>query len=522
MMTDDKGKFSFQADEGIYTVDVEANGYVRQPYGQRFTGGPGVPLTLTAGQTTKDINVSLMPAANVSGRIRDTADQPLANVSVQLLRYSYDSAGQRTYQSVGTALTNDRGEYRMFWVTPGRYYLLAGRPTTGGNPFAETLLATRGGIGAAGNRVPAVMGYAFYPGVLEIANAQPIELQPAADLQAIDLTLTTKPKTYSIRGRLVDSKTGQPPKSATVGVTTQTPGINRNNSIDSLETPNQNYNASTGTFEVRDLMPGVYTVTVVVRDFQAVLAGRTPQSSGMLTAAINNSDVEGLVIPVAPAGTIAGRLRVEGQLPQGLTIDRLRVALVPTGPDSATRQRFPGAASTNNAQVAADGTFRLDNIVPGDYRIEMTGVIRAVSSMGYFREARFEGADVLNTPLRFSGSTSGSLDIVVAVGGGQVTGTVTDVRSQPVPSTRVVLVPDRARFRPDLYRSVTTDSSGRFALTAVAPGDYKIYAWEAMEEFGWFDPDVLSRFENRGRGVHVTDTSNEAFDVRLIPAEGAR
>jgi hypothetical protein len=523
MMTDEKGKFSFQVDEGTYTVDVEANGYVRQPYGQRFTGGPGLPVTLTAGQTTRDINVSLMPAANVSGRIRDTSDQPLVNVPVQLLRYSYDNAGQRTYQSIGTALTNDRGEYRMFWVTPGRYYLLAGRPTTGGNAFAETMIATLGGgVGPAGNRVPAVLGYAFYPGVLEIANAQPIDLQPSADLQAIDVTLTTKPKTYSIRGKVVDSKTGQPPKSANVGLATQTPGINRNISIDSMDVPNQNYNAATGTFEIRDLMPGIYTVVAVVRDLPIASAVRAPQSSAMLSAAIHTSDVEGLVISVAPAATIAGRLRVDGQLPQGMTVDRMRVTLFPTGPDSAARLRLPGVSGINNGQVAADGTFRLDNVTPGDYRLEVNSLTRSFASIGYVREARFEGLDVLNNPLRFSGSVSGGLDIVAAIGGGQLTGTVTDVRSQPVPSIRIVLVPDRTRFRPELYRTVTSDPAGRFSFAAVAPGDYEVFAWEAMEEFGWFDPDVLSRFANRGRSVHVTDTSSEAVDVRLIPADGAR
>jgi protocatechuate 3,4-dioxygenase beta subunit len=130
--------------------------------------------------------------------------------------------------------------------------------------------------------------------------------------------------------------------------------------------------------------------------------------------------------------------------------------------------------------------------------------------------------DVLNNPLRFTGSASGGLEIVIAGGGGQLTGTVTDVRSQPIPSTRIVLVPDRTRSRPDLYRTATTDPNGRFSLAAVAPGDYRIFAWESMEEFGWFDPDTISRSENKGRAVHVTETSSEAVDVKLIPADGAR
>jgi hypothetical protein len=113
----------------------------------------------------------------------------------------------------------------MFWVTPGRYYLIAGRPSTGSNPFAALMMAEMAGAGANGNEVPAVLGYAFYPGVTEIANARPIELAPGADLQAIDLALTAKPQTYSIRGKLIDARTGQPPPRANVLVAAQTPGL---------------------------------------------------------------------------------------------------------------------------------------------------------------------------------------------------------------------------------------------------------------------------------------------------------
>jgi len=522
MMTDDKGRFSFQADEGIYSVDVEANGYVRQPYGQRYAGGPGLPVTLTSGQTTKEINVSLMPAATVSGRIRDTADQPLVGVTVQLLRYAYDYAGQRTYQPVGSTQTNDRGEYRMFWVTPGRYFLLAGRPTTGLNPLIEVMEASLlGGVTAAGNPAPAPFGFAFYPGVMDIATAQTLDLQPGADVQAIDLALVTKPSTFSIRGKLVDSKTGQAPRRASVLVMTQTPGGNRNSGILG-DIPNQNYDAATGTFEIRGLAPGAYTVVAVTQDLLVgPRVGPPQQSSGTLAAAISSSDVEGLVISLAPAAPIAGRLRVEGQLPQPITMDRIRITLFPT---AANPMRPPSGTSTSSAQVTADGSFRFENVAPGDYRIEVTGLglPGRFAGTGFVREARFDGTDVLNNPLRFAGSASGLLEIVLTIGGGQITGTLTDVRSQPVPSTRVVLVPDRLRSRPDLYRTATTDANGRFSLAAVAPGDYRIFAWESMEEFGWFDPDAILRSENRGRGIHVAETSSESADARLIPADGAR
>jgi hypothetical protein len=371
--------------------------------------------------------------------------------------------------------------------------------------------------------VPAVPGYAFYPGVTEIGSARTIDLQPGADLQAVDLILTPKPQTYSIRGKLVDSRTGKPPVRASVSVAPLTPGGAGVDEFFLLGAPNQNYNPSLGTFEINGLLPGPYTVTATAQDpLLPGLSGPSTQfSSGSMPLAITSSDVEGIAISVVPAGQIPGRLRVEGQLPANLTIERIRIRLVPVGAGAPQPSRVQVAGqpvATPAANVATDGTFRFNNVIPGEYRPEITPAGATV----FLKEARLEGADVLNSPLRFSGNTNSGLDIVIAVGGGQIVGVLNDARSQALPSTRVVLIPDRARYRSDLYRTAATDQTGRFAFNGIAPGDYKVFSWESVEDNGWFDPEVLVRAEGRGRSVHVTETSTETIDVRVIPQEGTR
>ncbi len=519
VLTDERGKFTFNGvDEGTYTVQALANGYVSQPYGQRYPNGPGAPITVTGGQSTKDININLTPAANISGRLRDTNEQPLINVPVQLLRYSYDASGTRTYQSAGVTQTNDRGEYRLYWVTPGRYYLLGGRPTTGTNPLSALYLSELGALKANGNEVPEVNGYVFYPGVTEIANARPIDLQPGADLQTVDLVFASQPKTFNIRGKVIDSRSGQPPPAANVFVATQTPGLSAGG-INELELDTRPIGPG-GSFEIRGLMPGNYTVVATVTDNPTPgRSGPLGQSSGFLPVVVTNADVDNVNVTVVPAGSIAGRLRAEAQLPQGMTLERMRVRLVRVGQSPA--QAASGAllqSDGGTAQVNPDGTFRFNNVMPGDYRFE---VLPAANTL-FLKEVRFEGFDALNTPFRFSGTSNNGLDVLIATAGGRVQGTLTDLRSQPVPGARVLLVPDRARYRGDVFKTATTDQNGRFTLVGVAPGDYKAFAWESIEEYGWFDPDVLSRVESRGRAVHVTETSNESIEVRIIPAEGTQ
>jgi protocatechuate 3,4-dioxygenase beta subunit len=509
-VTDDDGRFSFQnLEAGSYRLQAQGNGYVQQSYGQRYAGGPGTPITLSAGQNLKGVAVTLIPAGNVSGRIRDTSGEPLVNVPVQLLRYTYNATGQRIYQAAGTVRTDDRGEYRIYWVSPGRYYLRAGNPSTGADPLID-MMASMLTRGANGNPVPPTLGYAFYPGVTEIDGARALDIQAGAELQAIDLTLPSKPRTYRIRGRVIDSRTGQPPGNASVTALPNMPGLETGGVglAGPTDLPKLHYNDANGTFEIGNLLPGNYSVIALIPD----PTGSVPVT-GDAAAAITDSDVEGIDILVVPAATITGRFQLDGQLPQSVTIERLSLVLITTAARGNGDMRFVGMRQPPNA----DGVFRLNDISPGEYRFGLQPDFGL-----YIKEARFEGRDVLNMPFNFSGSGSGTLDIVLARMDGRVTGVVRDLQSQPAPAVRVVIVPDRARQRTELYKVTFTDENGRFTFSGIAPGEYKVFSWDGLEDNEWYDPALLAQSEARGRPVHVTETSTETVEVTLIPAGGAR
>jgi hypothetical protein len=140
----------------------------------------------------------------------------------------------------------------------------------------------------------------------------------------------------------------------------------------------------------------------------------------------------------------------------------------------------------------------------------------------YIKEARFDGNDVLNGTIKIAGSVSSMLEVVIGVGGGQIKGVVNDRRSQPVPVAQIVLVPDRARDRVELYRTTTSDEDGKFTFSGVIPGDYKAFSWEGLEQYSWFDPDLLAQSESSGKAVHVTNQSSDTIDVKFIAKEGAQ
>jgi len=411
---------------------------------------------------------------------------------------------------------------------------MAGSSASSSNPLLG-MLAMLDGNSSNANELPVNLGFTFYPGVDDIASARAIDLSPGAELDSVNLTLSQRPPTHHIRGRVIDSRTGQPPAKAQVVSTTQTPGLAVNSAVDlvAMQLPTNNYNSSTGTFEIRDLLPGAYIVRALVQDpAPAAAAGRDgPQppatSSGLVAVSVGDSDVENVVVTVIPAGTIAGRIRVDGQQ-QSVTPDRLRLQLISRNPVSPSLGPTSLGRSTFGAAAASDFTFKFSNMSVGDYRLTVQGQgavaagARPGSNAVYIKEARFDGTDVLNGPLRISGTASGTLDILLGIGGGQVSGTLTDKRSQPVPVTQVILIPDRYRDRPELYRVVNTDENGHFNLVGVTPGDYKLFSWDGLEPNAWFDPDVMAQSETKGVPVRVTDTSSETFDVKLIAKDGVQ
>jgi hypothetical protein len=165
--------------------------------------------------------------------------------------------------------------------------------------------------------------------------------------------------------------------------------------------------------------------------------------------------------------------------------------------------------------ISPDGSFRVDNIVAGEYRVFVAPLPPDV----YVKQARFNQNDVLNGPMRFSPSDSGTLEILLSPRGGQISGSVLDERQRGVPSILAVLIPDRQRDRIDLYKTSMSDANGIFSLRSIAPGDYHVFAWEAIDPYSYFDPEVLKQFESKGKPVHIAESAKESVDVRVIPAE---
>jgi hypothetical protein len=115
------------------------------------------------------------------------------------------------------------------------------------------------------------------------------------------------------------------------------------------------------------------------------------------------------------------------------------------------------------------------------------------------------------------GQTGASLAIQLGFQPGTLAGSVTDAKDQPFQAATSVLVPN-LRNRTDLYKSATSDQNGKFNLTNVAPGDYKLFVWEAIPAGAYFDATYLRPFEDKGKPISIGKSAAAMVQMNVIPA----
>jgi len=545
--TDEKGKFQIKdIDPGTYRIAAARNGFAKQEYGQRSFNRAGTMLTIQAGQQMQDVAFKLTPAPTISGRVIDTNGEAQPGITVQALRSTYDAAGKRTLQAVQSARTNDLGEYRLYWLNPGRYYVSANAAKSAFETLGSTLsqaasqaptaadaqamsqLSGIYGPGAPANEV-ADSGFAltYFPGTPDISRAATIDLQSAAEIR-VDFNLARNQR-FRIRGRLIDAGTGQPPQTATVSVSPRN-SSGDSSGLDALlggstgMLQGNKYNSDTGEFEVREVAEGRYWLQVMTMTLPtppAAGGGGAPTTpvdpasilSSMKRAQVPvdvSADVENITMSVSSGITIPGRIRIEGTPPSGQNPYARLSLLFQSGGGSLLTAALQGGGPVRI--TAPDGTFAVTRITPGDYKLTVNGMDPGM----YIKDARLDRTDLLEG-IAIADHVDGSIDIILSSNAGQVDGTLVDAAGRPVSGVQAVLVPDRLRNRNDLYKTAITGADGRFTVRGITPGDYRVFAWEDIEPFSYFDADVLRPYEQQGKPVHIQENSRETVEVKIIP-----
>src|SRR5262245_6207666 len=141
--SDAGGKFVFpNLAPGRYRLLLTEDGFIRQEYGQRSPGGAGTPINVAGGQPVKNVVFRLDAAPIIAGWVQDEFGYAISNILVQVLRRTYDVRGKAGFTLFASALSDDRGQYRIFWVDPGEYFARAMQLADPDDPDPQTAAPT--------------------------------------------------------------------------------------------------------------------------------------------------------------------------------------------------------------------------------------------------------------------------------------------------------------------------------------------------------------------------------------------
>jgi hypothetical protein len=485
-VTDVGGRFEVQGiDPGRYRLRVIRNGYVTQEYGQRTPNDPGTILALSPGQDLKDLLFRLPPAAVIAGRIQNENGDALPWVRVNALRATY-LRGKRTLSSEVTVVTNDLGEYRLFGLRPGRYFLSATyRPGQRLEANEEDEDSDRSG---KSGYVPT-----YYPGTPDPARATAFTIKTGDEIPSMDFLL--EPTTvYSIRGRVNNFGSRRNPNGVILILEARSSGLGW-----SVPARQAIVDKPDGVFEIQNVLPGSYMLSAFLFD-----EGRRYQARQSID--ITNFDVEGLQLTPLPGMDVRGQVVWDPK--PSLEKDALILSVRPA--DSA----FQFGAQ---ARVASNGAFSLRDVPESLYRLSSTGQ----SQDCYLKSIRYTGMEISDDEFNVIRGTQATLEVTISSRGAHVQGLVKDADGLPTPGVWVVLVPDEARRNEfHLFKQRTTDQYGRFDFRGIAPGDYKLFSWEQVEQNEWEDPDFLKAFEPKGESISLHEGDGKSIDLVAIRSAG--
>jgi hypothetical protein len=554
------GKFSFkQVRNGNWCIGSAKAGGSLAPAEYRMRGykGRGLALAVADNQQIQDIKLMMPQTGTISGRVLDSDGEPMGHARVQAMEAFYQDGQKRLY-TLNIVQTNDQGEFSLFWLPPGEYYVAA----VPEDPMRQNVMFSVAPPGIGGHRADAlppvvtrrnlpdggftedVYRPVYYGGGMDPQRAQKIDVRPGTN-NAIELSFAgAQTRSFHIRGRALNGVTGQPAEGAQIRLIPREWTATAVVPFASVD--------KAGNFDIKGIAPGSYALYAAAstRDpnspNQQQLQGLTPAALQQLIGQgvnpggaipigarvpveMGSQNLENVALNLLPGGTLNGEFIFEGSLASDLTPQQksqLRVNL-------SREPEIPGAtlggASAGNINAnSPDFSFRIPSVFPGEFRVQVnpfitpfswtTPVLPDTLQNVFVKAIRLGSADVLSDGLRLATSNPDQrLQIVLGIGG-KLDGSVMNERNEAMANVKVALVPDFAyRKRGDLYRNATTDASGKFRIQGIPAGDYRVLAWEEIADGAWQDPEVLRNSEARGKVVRIAEGAQTAVEVVAIP-----
>jgi protocatechuate 3,4-dioxygenase beta subunit len=478
--TDDTGKYILKdIRAGRYIIRAEKNGYEAAAYGAKRPGDAvGQLLNIGAGATLTGIDIAVPKQGAIAGKVLDGSGEPVNAALVIALAQVYYQNGRRARIPRGAVpvMSNDLGEYRVGQLPPGKYIICA-IPKDYYQPSPASDKESKAEVKEADVT-------ACFPSAPQMSEATEIEIRDGTEIPSTDIRLA-RTRTVNVQGRL----TNLPASAGSISLlnlNTKTAGP-----MGTAIHPRAIVQGD-GRFEFRNVVPGSYILHTLPTGL-----GNIPFVV-KTELIVGDRPIQNLEIPVTVPFELKGK--VEAEPSPELKLTSVRVIL--TGADHIT-SALPMATAT------ADGGLTLPNVVPGRYWIQFTGI----PSTHYIREIRVGDQAAASDEVEISGPGA-ALTIALGLAKSELSGTVRNEKGEPVPGATVTAVANPMRaFR---NRGTRTDANGAFQLKNLAPGDYRIIAFDAVDVTALENEEFVKPFVSKMKPVKTEDGGSQTLDLSVV------
>jgi len=446
---------------------------------------------LLAGQTplvAQSLNGTIKgPAAAIHGKVVQPDGQPATGIGVELLTSAAVTKGTRILMPSGKPAEAGRGGEYRFSVTPGDYYV-------------RTVSTPR----------------MYFPNTPEPGEAKAIHVEQGDDI-SVDIQLSATP-VFKISGRIIDLVSDPKPHSfSEVSFVSKSSAVREYKVVAAAgfccgtsTVPDSNFKVSLSNdrFEIRGVRPGTYELTAVVhvsdsKPDQIVISkpgDRPPYSinyRGRTVVEVTSADVVDIKVEVR-AVAFEGRI-----VSNSKSIQTKGISVTVSGPDH----------DLDGTIAIADksGRFRFPNLLDGTYTLDP--LILPLDA--YFVEILQGGKRLSNSEFVFNKSNPQPIEIIVSPNGGVIDGQVFNSDR-----ASILLVPADGQTRYDAVPIRRTSPFGEFMIRGVAPGQYRIFAFNnlpsAVSSGAVAASDFVRPYEAQGTPLIVKPGARTAVRLSVI------
>jgi hypothetical protein len=515
-LTDAQGRFEFkELPASRFNMSVTKSGFVAMQYGQNRPFEPGRPIELADAQVMEKADISLPRGSVLAGRVVDEFGEPVADANVSAMRMQFTNGRRRLMQSGRNATTNDLGQFRIYGLPPGDYYVSATLRSF------DMMMDFMGPGGPTGSTQSAGYAPTYYPGSASPAEAQRVSVAVGQELASVDLALQPV-RLAKVSGTAVGAD-GKPMSGAMVMLI---PSMGEAMVFGPGGTSRTNKD---GQFTISGVTPGEYTLqlrssgammTEVAGAAAMVFAVNTngpgapppgPQAEpefASVPVSVSGDDINNLVIVSTHGAKGVGRITFEGGVkPEGIT--SIRVTAPPADQEGGPVIGLGGSAVKDN------GSFDVSGLTG-------TRLFRAAAlpKGWFFKSVRVEGRDVTDSGIEFKpGEDVSGIEIELTNKTTNLSGSVTDDKGEAVKDyTVVVFADDPQKWVLPMNRWISSarpDQDGRFKVGNLPAGGYYAVAVDYAPSGEWNDPDWLERAQTKASHFTLDEGGTKSLELKL-------